>query len=202
MSRGFYNYIDPDFKPGTIPERFNLVQNGLPIPVRDLNFYNYDSIKLIDGAAVFENTRVFRICPQTGFDPGSEMSLQMNFNIKKNHLITDSTTFIDKHQLPLQLFERQELQLEEIRDPAWVTIWRSRIPEVVVLLIALTLLSYIFIRWSIVFFTLFFIGFYAQGQLSVVNVFTLLLELLRGFDIAEFCSTRLFLSCGFIPQSV
>ncbi len=34
--------------------------------------------------------------------------------------------------------------------------------------------------------TLFFVGFYAQGQLSVVNIYTLLLELINGFDITVF----------------
>ncbi|WP_219999872.1 4Fe-4S binding protein [Halomonas sp. LBP4] len=41
-------------------------------------------------------------------------------------------------------------------------------------------------RWGFLFFTLFFIGFYAQGQLSVVNIFTLLLSLYDGFEIGTF----------------
>ncbi len=201
MSKGFYEYIDPNFKPGTIPERFNLVQNGLPIPVRDLNFYNYDAVKLITGAPVFENTRIFRIRPQTGFDPSATMDLQFNFDIKKNHLIIDRAAFTQTHQLPERLFERQAAQVEVARQATWVTIWLSRIPEVVILTIALILLTYIFvkqqtlmttishftfIRWPFLFFTLFYVGFYAQGQLSVVNIFTLFLELLRGFDIGVF----------------
>lgn len=201
MSRGFYDYIDPDFKPGTIPERFNLVQNGLPIPVRDLNFYNYDSIKLTEGAPILENTRVFRIRPQTGFDPSAAMDLQLNFDIKKNHLITDRASFTQQHQLPERLFERVELQAEVVRRPTWVTIWLSRIPEIGILLVALAILSYLFIkqqavmktirhfsfiRWPFLIFTLLFVGFYAQGQLSVVNIFTLFMEIYRGFDIGVF----------------
>ncbi len=201
MSQGFYDYIDPDFKPGTIPERFNLVQNGLPIPVRDLNFYNYDSVVLAKGAPVFDNARVFRIRPQTGFDPSAVMDLQLNFDIKKNHLVTDLAAFSQQHQLPERLFERQAARTETVRRPAWVTIWLSRIPEISILLIALVILSYIFvqqqtlmktihhysmIRWPFLFFTLFFIGFYAQGQLSVINIFTLFLEILRGFNIGVF----------------
>jgi len=201
MSRGFYDYIDPDFKPGTIPERFNLLQNGLPIPVRDLNFYNYESIRLAQGVPVFENARVFRIRPQAGFDPSAAMDLQLNFDLRKNHLITDRAAFTQQHQLPERLFERQAAPAEVVRRPPWVTIWLSRIPEIAILSIALIILSYIFIRqqslvktirhyslirWPFLFFTLFFIGFYAQGQLSVVNIFTLFLEIKRGFNIDVF----------------
>lgn len=201
MSKGFYNYIDPDFKPGTIPERFNLVQNGLPIPVRDLNFYNYDAVTLAAGTPVLENARIFRIRPQTGFDPSSAMDLQLNLDINKNHLITDRAAFTQKYQMPERLFERTAAPAEVIRQPIWVTIWLSRTPEIIILAVALGLLTVIFIkqqsvirtirhftfiRWSFLFFTLFFVGFYTQGQLSVVNIFTLFQEVLRGFDIGVF----------------
>ncbi|MCP4487405.1 MAG: 4Fe-4S binding protein [Gammaproteobacteria bacterium] len=201
MSRGFYEYISPAFKPGTIPERFNLLQNGLPMPLRDLNFYNYDSIKLIDAAPVFDNARIFRIRPQTGFDPSAAMDLQLNFNLKKNHLITDHASLNGKYELPANLFEKQPLVEQTRPAPVWVTIWQGRIPEVIVLLLALLILSIIFIkqqslitnvkrflwiRWTFLAFTLFFIGFYAQGQLSVVNIFTLLGEIIGGFDITVF----------------
>ena len=41
-------------------------------------------------------------------------------------------------------------------------------------------------RWLALTFTLFFIGFYAQGQLSVVNIFTVLLALFNGFSLDVF----------------
>ncbi len=201
MSKGFYEYISPVFKPGTIPERFSLLQNGLPIPLRDLNFYNYDSIKLIDAAPVFENARIFRIRPQTGFDPSAAMDLQLNLNIKKNHLINDHASLKKEYALPAKLFEKQLLVEAARPTPVWVTIWQTRIPEVIILLVSLLILSFIFvrqqsliknfkrflwIRWTFLTFTLFFIGFYSQGQLSVVNIFTLLVEIVGGFDIKVF----------------
>jgi len=41
-------------------------------------------------------------------------------------------------------------------------------------------------RWGFLIFTLLFIGFYAQGQLSVVNIYTLLLALWDGFSLDVF----------------
>lgn len=37
-------------------------------------------------------------------------------------------------------------------------------------------------RWGFLFFTLFYIGFFAQGQLSVVNIYTLFLAIWDGFS--------------------
>lgn len=69
------------------------------------------------------------------------------------------------------------------------------------MLAALGLLTYVFVRQhelsrntrrfhklraAFLVFTLVFIGLYAQGQLSVVNIFTLLLAIWEGFDIAVF----------------
>lgn len=83
----------------------------------------------------------------------------------------------------------------------WVGLWKSRLIEIAVLCLALAVLTGVFMkqqaiskagmcfhrfRWAFLFFTLFFIGFFAQGQLSVINIYTLLLELQKGFDINFF----------------
>jgi len=201
MSGGFYNAVAPDFKPGTIPERFNLLQNGLPIPLRDLNFFSSVGPRLIDGAPPYADVRVFRIRPSSGFDPGAAMQLQLRFDLKKNHLISDQLSMTSSYQLPATFFTRQAIIEDAAPAPAWVRIWQSRQLEIIVLGISLILLSGLFVyqhtlmrtmrhftvlRWSFLFFTLFFIGFYSQGQLSVVNIFTLLVEILKGFDIRVF----------------
>ncbi len=201
MSGGFYDAVAPDFKPGTIPERFNLLQNGLPIPLRDLNFFSIVAPQLIDGAPPYTNVRVFRIRPSSGFDPAAAMHLQLRFDLKKNHLVSDELTMNSSYQLPATFFTRQAIAEDVAPTPAWVRIWQSRQLEIIVLGISLLLLSGLFVYqhtlmrtmrhftalcWSFLFFTLFFIGFYSQGQLSVVNIFTLLVEILKGFDIRVF----------------
>jgi hypothetical protein len=87
------------------------------------------------------------------------------------------------------------------RAPAWVGLWQERWWQIALLTAALTLLTLIFIRqktltrypkllhrlrWMFLLFTLLFIGWYAQGQLSVVNIYTLLLALRDGFSLNVF----------------
>ncbi len=201
MSQGFYDAIGEDFKPGTIPERFNLLQNGLPIPIRDINFYNYNSPVLMDQAPLYQNARLFKIRAQSGFDPSASMDLQLLVNLKKNHLIKEQVKLSSSYQLPENYFIKQTPVEEATATPIWVKIWQNRSIEIIILIIALLIVSIIFwyqqiimksinhfylIRWSYLLFTLIFIGFYSQGQLSVVNIFTLFNEVKEGFDITLF----------------
>ncbi len=78
----------------------------------------------------------------------------------------------------------------------WQKVWLSKIPEIAILLVALGVLTAIFFfqdwlvrrpklteytRTGFLIFTLFFIGFYANAQLSVVNVNTFFNSLITGF---------------------
>ncbi len=201
MSDGFYDAIGEDFKPGTIPERFNLLQHGLPIPIRDINFYNYSKPQLAQGAPEIPNTRIFKIRAQSGFDPSAPLDLQLLLNLKKNYLIQEQLKLTTHYQLPEHYFIKQAAVAEFSPEPVWLRIWKNRLLEIIVLVIALCLLSILFwrqqsilksmqrfylIRWGFLFFTLFFIGFFSQGQLSVVNIFTLFNEIREGFDISLF----------------
>ena len=83
----------------------------------------------------------------------------------------------------------------------WKTMWKRKIPEVVVLMAALAVLTLIFffqnwlvkrpqlaerIRVGFLLFTLLGIGLYAGAQLSVVNIMTVFSALVGGFDWAYF----------------
>jgi len=199
-STGFYSYIEDDFQPGAVPERLSLNQKGLSIPLRDVNFNNSPNISDLPGAPELPNMRIFKIKPQTGFNPGAEIQIQLNMGLRKNHLVKQDVSFTDNYQLPSNLFNASVV--ETIKKKAlWVSIWKSRVVEIVVLLLSLALVSLIFIkqeffsglgnkftpfRWTFLLFTLFFIGYYSQGQLSVVNIFTLLISLFTEFKLDVF----------------
>ncbi len=201
MSDGFYSYLESRFRPGTVPERISLQQNNLPITIRDLNFYNYTEKKLADGISNTGNLQIFKINNQSGFDPSAPMSLVLNMRISKNHLVTDEVFFTDEYHLPEVLFNKIEIEAAKPFDPVWMRIWKGHVIDIIIVLLALTVLSIAFLkqkalskktqwfhkfRWGFLFFTLFYIGWYAQGQLSVVNIYTLLLELSNGFSIDVF----------------
>ncbi|NHN39758.1 4Fe-4S binding protein [Pseudomaricurvus alcaniphilus] len=206
-SEGFYSYLEPWFRPGTVPERVGLVQHGLPMTLRDLNFYDDEERKprlsATDEDADANNLQIFKINSQSGFDPASAMQLTLRVSLQKNHLVADEHVFSDDYQLPETLFHisAPTVVADDFTSSLWWRLWRERALETGVLLLGLLMLSVAFsrqqalssrsrwlhrFRWAYLTFTLLFIGFYAQGQLSVVNIYTLLLELIDGFSLDVF----------------
>lgn len=200
-SKGLISYIEEDFRPGSIPDRIGLNQNGLSIPLRDVNFAHMAELGYLSEDPInLTNTRIFKIKPQTGFNPGAAMQMSLNISLRKNHLEKRDVVFADTYKLPDALFTKTK-DLEVKPRPLWVTIWLDRAVQIGILLSALVLLTLVFIkqrwvagladnfepfRWSFLLFTLIFIGYYTQGQLSVVNIFTILIALVTEFKIEVF----------------
>lgn len=200
MSKGPYNYLEDDFRPGKIPTRLSFYQNELPLLIRDMAFYRFFEKNLPETTPNLANFRLLKIKGNAGFDPAQKLAIQLNYDLRQNHLLGDNISQKSSHQLPSKLFYKPEI-LKEERTPIWKRLWRSRVIEICITITSLILLSLVFIkqrtlsqypkfvsygRWAFLFFTLFFIGFYAQGQLSVVNIYTVLLSLREGFKLDVF----------------
>ncbi|MEM1141326.1 MAG: 4Fe-4S binding protein [Pseudomonadota bacterium] len=201
-STGFYDYIPSDYQPGTVPDRISLLQSGLPIGVRDTNLVDTYELSMVAEAPYVENFRIFKTRAQAGLDPSGPMQMQLMIELRKNHLISDSVTLMDtEYALPAAFFKKVEALDTDSPAPIWLRIWSSRKIEIVVLVVALAVLSVAFamqrrltanalwfgrFRFAYLAFTLFFIGIYAQGQLSVVNIFAIQLALRDGFNLDMF----------------
>lgn len=126
------------------------------------------------------------------------MELQLIVELARNQLESDRATFSDSYSLTSNLFEIQDTENAVKPRLIWLTIWESWLLEIFVLIVSLIVLTVIIlekhalarnarlfhcVRWIFLFSTLLFIGSYAKGQLSVVNIFTVLLQQFRGFDI-------------------
>ncbi|MCW8884165.1 MAG: NosR/NirI family protein [Motiliproteus sp.] len=199
LSEGLYPHVPSNFKPGTVPNRIALEQNKLAIELRDLNALGEEIGFQAAGIPDFEHAHLFRVKGLAGFNPGIESSLKLNVELKRNHLIRDQAEFTSNYLLPERLFDIVEIK-EEVKDPLWLRLWKDRAWQVAVVVLSLVLLVYVFVRqhhfsrhpwfhhfrWAYLIYTLFFLGFYAQGQLSVVNIYTLFLSIYDGFDINIF----------------
>ena len=198
MSEGYFSYIEDDFKPGTVTSQISLEQNELPFAMRDLNFYSYMKQELAQGMPTKQNLQLFSINTQSGFNPSLETKINLNIELAKNHLITTQVNFSDSYKLPDAMFDISEPEEEYKPAPPWVRIWESRIPTIIILVTSLIAVTFIFVfqhklsaneklfryvRWGFMFYTLLFIGWYAQGQLSVVNIYPIVQDLMNGFDI-------------------
>ncbi|WP_207061190.1 4Fe-4S binding protein [Motiliproteus sp. SC1-56] len=201
-SRGPYLHSADDFKPGSVSERLGLAQQDLAIELRDLNALDEGQLLELEGLPEMERVHLFRIKGLAGFNPAAGSELRLNVELSRNHLVRDIASFSHAFQFPPQLFELvEQASVPAAKSPIWLTIWQDRWWQVAILLASLGLLTTLFVgqrrwvtmgawltrtRWMFLTFTLLFIGFYAQGQLSVVNIYTLLLALYEGFDITLF----------------
>lgn len=203
MSQGVYSHVSEAFVPGSTPSRIGLNQNELAIEMRDLNWLEPNQQIMAPGAPDMAAMNLFRVGGNAGFNPGSEASLHLDITAPRNHLITDHARFTLPVTFSPDLFEPVEVapDFNEGQQPVWIGLWKERWWQISLLVAGLTILTVFFarqktltryprlvhgFRWGFLLFTLFFIGFYAQGQLSVVNIYTLLLALWDGFSLNVF----------------
>lgn len=203
MSQGVYPHVNEAFVPGSTPSRIGLNQNELAIEMRDLNWLEPNQQIMAPGAPDMAAMNLFRVGGNAGFNPGSEASFHLDITAPRNHLITDHTRFTLPVTFSPDLFEPVEVapDFNEGQQPVWIGLWKERWWQISLLVAGLTILTVFFarqktltryprlvhgFRWGFLLFTLFFIGFYAQGQLSVVNIYTLLLALWDGFSLNVF----------------
>ncbi len=189
MSAGRYSVIADDFVRGGITDRIVLKQDKLPIDMRDLDM----DMKLADpGSASVANIAVFRVIAQAGLDPASAVDFSLPITRKKGIVyperITRGVSF--RYTLPDDYYTASSAN-----EKSWPGIWKSRRLELGILAAGLALLSlalvlqkrltandkrFAWFRRGYLLFTVGFIGYYAQGQLSIVNVTGVVLALSAG----------------------
>ena len=200
MSNGDNPFLGPNFVRGSVPDTLALEQGGLPVEIRDIDFYGYYP-QNTPAMPAFDSLKLFRIKTDSIFDPGSNWQLNLVVNRSKGRLYGDiSARFPVNYKLPDEFFIYPEKHQALIAgDAIWKTLWSNRIIEIIILVLSLILLTGITLfqhrlvkrkklfrrlRWGFLIYTLFFIGWYAQGQLSIVNVYTLMLNLFDDFKLS------------------
>jgi len=200
FNRGTYSYASEDFIPQTVPARLSVVQGEFPVDIRDIDFYSYYDPSFNVKTPDFEQQNIFRIKSQSGFEVSQAFEILLAVNYSQSFLSTQQHQFTTDLLLPEKLFYTPKVVIEK-KQPLWVRIWLGRSVEIAVLSIYLIILSLLFlkqkqlahhvnaihrIRLTMLVFTIFYIGYYSQGQLSVVNIYTLLLSLVNGFKLEVF----------------
>ncbi|MBD1556712.1 4Fe-4S binding protein [Vibrio sp. S9_S30] len=199
-SSGGFSPLAEDFVPGTTPTRFSVTQQGISIDIRDQDFYSFFDPNLVAGFPDFEFIKVFRLKSSSGFDPALPVTFQLNVPVKKSFLEYEVKTVSQQYDIPNSLWGYPAIKDTEPM-PLWQQIWQQRQFETGMIMLYLAIVTCLFVkqkywvtfpkyfpsfRLACLMFTLFFLGFYAQGQLSVVNIYTLLLSVWNGFEITVF----------------
>ncbi len=214
--KGRYSFRGSGYVRGGIFDRILLTQDGNSVRFRDSDYKRIGDIAA-QGASHLPEVGLFLIPPDAEFDPTRPWQLQLLVQRAATALEKVFTTFEVGYTLPERYLkpapaaaqppaapatgagaaaEAAPAREEPEGEPLWLRIWRDRIPEIAILVIALVILNLIFffqdwlvrrprltdiVRISFLLFTLFWVGWYANAQLSVVNVLTFSNALLTDF---------------------
>ena len=201
--RGRYSFKGSGYVRGGIFDRIQLIQGD-----RSVRFFDRDHRRLgqIDaaGAPSFTEVDLFRIPADSGFDPAEPWRLQLLVQRAVGAVEKSFITYDLGYRLPEQylapLASQPQVNAPEEEAAAkaalWQRIWADRTLEIAILGVMLTVLTgafffqmqltrharfYFWFRMSFLTVTLFFVGWYANAQLSVVNLMALGGALRSGF---------------------
>jgi NosR/NirI family nitrous oxide reductase transcriptional regulator len=201
LGRGVFSFKGSGYVRGGIFDRVQLRQFGNVISFRDLDHQRIDDAYAQD-MPDFTEMSVFIVRPQAAFDPGSPWTLELLVRRQTGPVSGTFSSFELPYQLPEEYLERppptaaEQAALDEANRPLWLTIWYQKQVQVLVLGVALLVLTAIlflqdslarrprllhWLRRGYLVFTVGFIGWYALGQLSVVNVLTFVHALVQDF---------------------
>jgi NosR/NirI family nitrous oxide reductase transcriptional regulator len=202
MSAGRYSILADDFIRGSVTERLALKQDQLPVDMRDLDLelkLNGDGAALRhDGATLLPRAAVtvLRVIAQAGLDPARP--LEFTLPITRNKGIVYPERITRELHVALRVPEAYYVAAEG-SDKSWPGVWKARRVELLVLAVALVLLSaalamqqrlsangtrFTWFRRAYLLFTIAFIGYFAQGQLSIVNLTGVLQALLASRSLS------------------
>ncbi|RUP28071.1 MAG: 4Fe-4S binding protein [Curvibacter sp.] len=196
LADGRYSMLGEDFVRGAVPDRLTLQQQKLPLEMRDLDTDLKQPLQVPESLRGAE-WRVFRVIGAAGLDPSQPLDFGLQVTRSKGAIYPEKVrrSFEFSARLPEAYVEAGASDSK-----TWHSIWRSRAWELAVLALGLVVLAVVLsrperlsrhpqrLRWfrnGYLLFTLGFIGWFAQGQLSVVN-FTALLQALLARRSLDF----------------
>jgi len=180
--------------PGGQSSRLSMAQDGLFLELRDQGFEPKD----ITGPPPLNTSLLFGVYAEAGLDPGRPLDLTLTITRAKGMILPSLThkTVTLKYAPPGRLFIYPPEPL-----PEWVLAWQQRWLDLSILSAALIVLSIALARprWisvdarrlkifrlGFLAFTLLYIGWYVQGQLSIVQVTGALKSLKSGQGLSSF----------------
>jgi NosR/NirI family nitrous oxide reductase transcriptional regulator len=176
---GRHTLMQDEFVRGSVPDRLILKQQGLPLELRDLDM----ALALKDAAAFGDaHVAVFRVIAQAGLDPGQPLDFALPVTRSKGIVYPERIT----RELALQYRLPERFYTAGAADEkSWRSVWRARGVELAVLATGLLALAAALamqrklvaraawlrrFRIAYLLFTVGFVGYWAQAQLSIVNL--------------------------------
>jgi len=214
MGRGDYSFKGSGYVRGGIFDRIELSQDSRTISFHDRDHIRLGNLAVTDAPALNERD-IFIIREDAAFDPGAPWQLALLVRRASGPLDTEFSRFSADYTIPEAYIERPEPPVEE---PIWVQVWRDKAFQIGVLGAGLIVLTGIMLfqdvlarhprllaplRLGFKFYTVFFIGWYALAQLSVVNILTFTHSLISDFSWSSFLiDPMMFILWSFVAVSL
>ena len=193
-THGRSTLVDPEFVRGTSPGNLSLVQGGAPYELRDFDLDPQQP----ENAPPIDTALVLRAAPLSAIDPAGKQ--EFSFSIRRargqfHPIIAYRDAKLD-YEPPEHYFDRPPAP-----PPDWLLGWMDRADELIVIGVALLVLTVALARprWlsvsgrrlaifrnAFLLFTLVYLGWYSQGQLSIVHLTGAIKTLAKGQNLASF----------------
>jgi NosR/NirI family transcriptional regulator, nitrous oxide reductase regulator len=211
VGRGLYSFKGSGYVRGGIFDRIVLIQDDVSVRFRDRDHRRLGGIALA-GAPEFSEMDLFRIPAGLGFDPAKPFRIQLLAQREVGPIEKVFHTFDLGYQLQQKYLRAVAPPAKEAIAVAdrnegtaqaelWKRIWQDSKLKIVVLAAMLVVLTGVFFfqsyavknakgfyifRIAFLTVTLVFLGWYANAQLSVVNLMALFGSLVTGFSWQAF----------------
>lgn len=186
--------VGRDFVRGTSPLQLSINQAGTPFELRDLDF----DPPAFAGSPEVNSQLILATPPISGLDPGAPVSFEYALTRHKGFILPQAILrqVTLEYRAPERWFQRPPPP-----PPEWLQAWQARRTELLTIAAALALLALVLARprWMAVdarrlkgfrlaflAFTLGYIGWYAQGQLSIVQLTGAIKSLNAGAGLGSF----------------
>lgn len=207
LGRGAYSFKGSGYVRGGIFDRIQLIQGDNSLRFRDRGHRRLGALAP-DDAPSFTELDIFKIPADMAFDPAEPWRLQLLASravgpIEKTFLTFDLGYILPEHYLvPLPPAAPATAVIDSDEDAAaraqlWQRIWNDKKVEIAILLVMLTVLTgtfffqrqvtrnakaFYWFRMSFLAFTLAFLGWSQNAQLSIVNLMALGTSVSEGFS--------------------
>lgn len=206
MGRGRYSFKGSGYVRGGIFDRIQLSQDTTTVRFHDRHHHRLRSVAA-ENAPDFPEVDLFKITPDTGFRATLPWELDLLVSRATGALTKSFVSFELPYVVPDRYLTEPEPPPEPVaaaapagvapagvgtasgmdETPLWQRIWKSKIPQITTVVLALVTLTALFffqaplvkrpkllfwVRMSFLAYTLVWLGWWANAQLSVVNVLT------------------------------
>ncbi len=209
-ARGSYSFKGSGYVRGGVFDRIQLIQDDISVRFRDNDHRRVGAIEAA-GTPSLSEVDLFRIPADSGFDPTKPFRLQLLVHREVGPIERLYTTFDLAYHTPAQFLRAVAVPAESAQPPAsaesdeekaakkalWQRIWRDKTIEIAGLAVMLAVLTAAFFfqgfltrsaavtfwfRIGFLSVTLVFLGWYANAQLSIVNLMALAQSVVGGFS--------------------